>query len=283
MNYRKISIIMLVALLGTGLALVSLRTKAQSKVSGQSLVEAQSGRATNGDQKQFRAGMLIPEAQSAFKALGDRLAQPGKERVVLSGVLQTSEARQQVPVTLISELPRRLRLTMQEGAGQRSLVFDGQGAMSTAGSLSQSDVVMLETLVYDTAESFFLGQMQDNDARFLGSNFRLHDGSAADYSGPLYAIYQVTENIKTDNSPHRQSKFYYFNSSTHLLELVRYTEKRGGTNIEVEIQIGDWQSDQQQQVARRITRLENKAPVLRLILESAQFVPQAEDGAFSVR
>ena len=65
------------------------------------------------------------------------------------------------------------------------------GEVISEQSLSGDDQETIETLVFDSADNFFLGQMQGVATRMLGSRFRLDDGTTANYAGPFYDIYQI--------------------------------------------------------------------------------------------
>ena len=267
------------ALVISALTLLLVRTNAAKTVNktNAALLTQQS---VERDTLHIRPGRILPQLHVALRALGDRLEQPSKERLTVIGVLRQDESPP-APFTLISELPGQARLTLQNGIGQRTFTFDGQSVVSSDGSLNQRDFATLETLVYDTAERFFVGQMASTTPRALGINFRADDGTAPNYTGPFYDIYQVTDNIKTDPTLRRQNKLYCFNSATQLLERVRYTEIRSGKPVRVEVQIDDWRPDQNQQIPRRITRLENDVPVLTLTIASTVVGSKLEDGTFA--
>lgn len=285
MRYKRLSVLIAIpVVVTTDYALVSSRTNSarlkrikSDPVAASAFLQNQVSASVAATH--FRSGRILPQLHFALKALGDRLEQAGKERLTVIGVLRQGES-QPVPFTLVSELPGRARLTLQNGIGQRTFVFDGERALGSDGSLNQRDLATLETLIYDTAERFFMGQMSETVPRALGSNFRADDGATPNYTGPFYDIYQVTDNIKTGPALRRQNKLYCFNSATQLLERVRYTEMRSGRSVEVEVQFDDWRSDQNQRVARRITRLENNAPVLTLTITSAVVGPQVQDRIF---
>ena len=105
--------------------------------------------------------------------------------------------------------------------------------------------------------------------RFLGSRFRLDDGSSVDYSGPYYDVYKVADQVKTSPDEREQLKLYYFNSETLLLERVTYELTRNGSTVKVEERLGDWTREQGQQVARRIERFENGESVFVLTIGAA--------------
>ena len=73
---------------------------------------------------------------------------------------------------------------------------------------------------------------------FLGSRFRLDDGSPADYNGPYYDVYKVSEQTDYRVGSAEQLKLYYFNSETLLLERVIYEIDRNGATVKVEERLG---------------------------------------------
>jgi hypothetical protein len=227
-----------------------------------------------------RRGLLSPKLVWHLKALGDRLEKPGLERVSITGTLSRSEDTQAEEVVAVLEFPERLRLTTQKGIQTRIITFNGEQAKSGGNPLNSGEQDLIETLVYGTAEHFFMTQMQRQATRFLGARFRMDDGSAANYSGPYYDIYQVADQVKTSIRRKEEEKLYYFNSDTLLLERVSYRINRDGAEVKVEEIIRDWQKEQGQQVARRIERFENGKSVFVLTVRLAGLGPHVDDGIF---
>jgi hypothetical protein len=184
-------------------------------------------------------------------------------------------------VDAVLEFPDRLRLTIQKGAENRVITFDGEQAKAAGNNLDTAERDLLETLVYGTAEHFFTTQMQGMATRLLGSRFRLDDGSSAGYSGPYYDVYKIADRVKTSTDQREQLKLYYFNSDTLLLERVVYEITRNGSVVKVEERIGDWTKEQGQQVARRVERFENGESVFVLTVNTAGLRSRVTDGAFA--
>ena len=224
-------------------------------------------------------GRLITPMRWQLDALGDRLEKPGRERVTLQGNVIFAGASQHLPITLVWELPGRLFIALQRGADQRTLTFDGEKVIGNR-QIDSPEHVLLETLFYDGAERFFTSQMGEATSRHLGSNFRTDDGTTADYAGPFYDIYQLTDTLRTGSEVRRQSKLYLFNSQTKLLEYVRYTLMRDGQAVNVEVQMTDWRRVQGQQVPRRIKRLENGSSVFDLTITTVAHGPRLADEIF---
>jgi hypothetical protein len=222
-----------------------------------------------------RRAQLSPRLALNLSALGNRLEQPGKERLILMGTLRLAgEEKREFAAFL--EFPDKLRLSFA-GPKERVLIFDGQ--QTKALLTAAADLDLIETLVYDSAEHFFAAQMQGNATRFLGSRFRTDDGANPDYSGPYFDVYKIADQVKASGQE-RPAKLYYFNSDTLLLERVSYLSNRGDAEISVETRLSDWRETNGQQVPRRIERLENGKPVFVVTLWSAAVAHRADDGMF---
>jgi hypothetical protein len=140
---------------------------------------------------------------------------------------------------------------------------------------------LIETLVYGSAEHFFNTQMEGQATRFLGSRFRLDDGSSPNYEGPYYDVYKVAAQVNIGTEHTERLKLYYFNSETLLLERVSYEIARNGSTVKVEERLGGWTNEQGQQVARRIERFENGESVFVITMRSAGLSARADDGLFN--
>ena len=208
-----------------------------------------------------RRGNLSPELNWYLNALGDRLEEPGRRGLSVTGTLSRANSQAE-EVTAVWEFPDRLRLTMQKGNQARVIAFDGEQVKAAGNPLDEAEQDLIETLVYGSAEHFFDTQMEGMATRFLGSRFRLDDGSSADYSGPYYDVYKIADTGKDLGRWREQLRLYYFNSDTLLLERVTYEITRNGATIKVEERLGDWTREQGQQVARRIERFENASRCL---------------------
>ena len=227
-----------------------------------------------------RPSALTPKLVWNLKAMGDRLERPGKERLSLTGTLARSNDSQAEEMAAVWEFPDRLRVARQKGIQARVIIFDEDQAKAADNQLDTAEQDLLETLVYGTADHFFATQLQGMATRFLGSRFRLDDGSSADYSGPYYDVYKVADSVMTSAERSERLKLYYFNSDTLLLERVTYEITRDGSTVKVEERLGDWTTEQGQQVARRIERFENGESVFVFTVRTAHFSARADDGVF---
>ena len=223
---------------------------------------------------------LRPRLHHLLNSIGDRLEKPGNERRVMIGTLRRQNDSQLMPFRLYLELPYHMRLE-EQGAQPRVTGFDGSSGWALGSILSDADQNMIETLIFDSADHFFLGQTQGLANRALGSRFRLDDGTDANYAGPFYDIYQVMDRLGTGSTVRQQPKLFYFNSDTQLLERVRYRIERNGAAVNVETRITDWKRVNNQRVPCTITRLEDDKPALTITIASTVIGPRVADGAFN--
>jgi hypothetical protein len=226
-----------------------------------------------------RRGRLRPQLHAVLSALGDRLEKPGKERLTLNGTITKAESQQAIPVKVVREFPGKLRLEEQINGQTRVTVFNSNGAQRSGDALNRRDEDLIEMLTHDSAEHFLIVQLGGAATRFLGPRFRLDDGTATDYEGPFYDLYETSEMIKVGSEVRRQTKVYYFNSDTHLLERVRY--RLADSLTEVEVRLNNWREVQGQKLPGEIVRLENDAPVLTFTITSTGIGPRTADGIFN--
>ena len=227
-------------------------------------------------------------AGRVLEIMGDRLQVAGKERLDLVGVL-TRAGQSAVAVHILWEFPGKVRLEKRLGdepdpKKDELLVYDGSGNLDKrGGTASLSDQDLIEMLVHDSVEGFFIGQLEGFATRFLGSRYHRVDaeGNAV---GPDYDIYEVINEVRLLRRPLRQRKLYYFNSDTALLERVRYrlAAERGRGEVEVSVEVSDWGEVYGQLIPGTVVRTENGVEVVRLEIREAGIGAAAEDGSFSL-
>jgi len=276
----KLSLALSVAIVAITLATLSARAW-RTKAGGAAKKKSAAVQlAPAGDGDYVRRERLQPGLRRLFDVVGDRLAKPGNERMVMIGTLTRQNDSRPAPFRLFLELPHRMRLE-EQGAESHVTGFNGNSGWASGGSLSDADQDAIETLIFDSADHFFLGQTQGLAIRALGSHFRLDDGASANYAGPFYDVYEVMDYVGTGSEERQQPKLFYFNSDTQLLQRVRYQIQRDGAAVNVEIQIADWKRLNNQQIPSAITRLEDDKPVLTVTIASASIGPRAADGMFN--
>lgn len=215
-----------------------------------------------------RPSSLPPKLRWNLNALGDRLEHRGKEQLVIRGTLTRSGAAAAMPVTLNLEPANRMTVKTKSGIQEQTITFDG--TQSSAPAVADADRSLIETLVFDTAESFFVQQMKGAATRCLGYRFRQNEQST---EGPFHDIYAVMpiDGLLEDR---QGAKLFFFNSETLVLDRVTYQ-----TTSRVEVRFSNWQETNGQKIARRIERLENGVSVMTLTIHELNVGPSSQSEA----
>lgn len=228
--------------------------------------------------------------REALKKLGDRLEKPGKERIVLSGAISRPHlSGVENPFRLILELPNRLRLEEQENGKAKVTVFDGNELRKIGEALKDSDKSEIYSLIYDSADQFFIGQSERPLPRFLGFGFKINNLGLGTSATDTHDVYQLSGlgnigalgNINRDSNQHHY-KLFHFNSKTLLLEGVTYQQSSNGAPVQVAVVLSNWRKVGDQQIPGLITRREDGKPVLLLKINSATINKKENDGIFAV-
>ena len=239
-------------------------------------------------------GYIGPEkvpfgAGRPLEIMGDRLRVVGKERLDLLGVL-TRSGQDPVGVRILWEFPGKVRIEKRlEGeetdpAKDDVLVYDGAGNLrKRGGTAALADQDLIEMLVHDTVEGFFIGQIEGFATRFLGSRYHKVDESGNPV-GADYDIYEVVNEVRVPGRPLSQRKLYYFDSDTALLGRVRYqlSAERGRGPVEVRVEVRSWGEVFGQLIPTLTVRYEDGVEVVRLEIREAGIAAAADDGSFSL-
>ncbi|HEU4388193.1 MAG TPA: hypothetical protein VFV34_10370 [Blastocatellia bacterium] len=224
-------------------------------------------------------GMLASRLHTSFMAVGNRLNRPGLERQTLVGTILVKGDSQASPFSLIWELPGRARFTEQRGTTTRVLVFDGQNVKTSDNQFDSRSRTILELLVFDSIEHFFIAQASGAAAtRFQGSRFRAEDK----LENTPYDVVEVAEDIGFQANARRSTRTYYFNSDAHLLDRISYQDQLNGSSTDVDVKFSDWRALGGERIAHRIERLENGTAGLTLSISSVVVGPRRDDGAFDL-
>ena len=260
------------------------------------LLAAAGGLAGSPDALQGQQGYVGPGdvpfgANRPLRVMGDRLTVAGKERLDLIGVLARS-GQSPTGVRILWEYPGKVRIekrletggVIQDPAKQDVLVYDGAGNLGKSrGTAALSDQDLVEMLVHDSVEGFFIGQVEGFATRFLGSRYHRIDAEG-NPAGPDYDIYEVINLVRVPGRPLRQRKLYYFNSDTALLERVRYqlAAARGRGSVQVRVEVGNWSEVYRQMIPGLMVRHEDGVEVVRLQIKQAGIAAAAKDGSFTL-
>ncbi|HKO44156.1 MAG TPA: hypothetical protein VJU84_12845 [Pyrinomonadaceae bacterium] len=249
---RFFFVILIFIIFVTGVAAVIASRRVSSSKKNPPPVVAQSRTPVHtGYPDRIHASRLRPQVRVLLGALGSRLSERGKERVTRAGTLTHGSASQ--PIVVVHEFPNRFSVTGNKGV---LVSFDARARAGVSGDAETR--ALLESVFYDSAESFFIAQWRGAATRFLGARANAVESG----DGPVYDIYEVIDEAASRGAGQPTTKRYFFNSDTQLLEIVRYQNERDGQSISVETRFGDWRKIDGQHVPGSVTRLENGRVVL---------------------
>jgi hypothetical protein len=205
------------------------------------------------------------------KVLGNRLLQPGNERVAQVGTLVTAGA-QPVPLTVTYEISGKARIDLPD----RSIGYDGTNTWASKGAVAQEDLELLEALVNDSPEYLFMGQAQHLVTRYYGPAFRFDDGKAKNYTGPYYDVHEVVDSVI--GTKQTQVRIYCINSQTYTLERVQQDTLRSAKKVRIETVLGAWKYFGGQQFPTSVTRTQDGQQLFSLTITNATTGPSLPDG-----
>jgi hypothetical protein len=217
----------------------------------------------------------------ALDVLGDRFEGPAKGRSILTGTLTRYVESQQLTsqLTIVRELPDKIRFDEISGSGQRTLGHDGSRSWARGQASTTEEVALTELLVCDSVEHLISGQAMGDATLHLGDMFRTDDGSNANYAGSFYDIIRVEDSFTSQDGTRRGPTLYYFNSRTGLPEKIVY--ERPDRTAKVEVEFGDWMIVAGQQIPASTTWKESGKLVRRLSINKVLLAPIADDGTFN--
>jgi hypothetical protein len=195
----------------------------------------------------LKLGTLPPDVRLYADAVGSRLTASGLEQTTIAGTYK--DANGSVPLTLVWQNPGKVQVTL----GTSVLTYAGAAAGVT-GARSAAYDDLLETLTDDYPDAFFFN-VGASGYRFLGAMYRMDGGKAPVYTGPYYDICEKVGTVPSKKSVNQ--KFYFFDSTTHLLHLVRYQDGAGPSAPQVAVEFSDWKRINGQETPGTITRIVN--------------------------
>jgi hypothetical protein len=170
----------------------------------------------------------IPAALEPYViAVGRRIWRPGEERVVLDGQFADSSGVSAARVTM--QLPGLVRLDGVRDDGS-AILFDGADARAGGFALNQADQLVLDAFAVDSIEAA-VGRVSHGAAfDLLGRDLTFGlEGARAAAGGP-WDVAEITGPLDTEPGHPVETRRYYFNTHTRLLESVRHLA--GGVWVE---------------------------------------------------
>jgi hypothetical protein len=200
-----------------------------------------------------------------LNALGARVKGKGREKTVFDG--EYFESGKSCVTRVVLQLPRMARLEGFKGANS-VLAFDGKSKKSAT---DRRDDALLDTFLIDTAEGMFASVQELSSFRPLGLAFKPDPRKFPNYSGPEYDIYDVNT-ARLGNSG-LQSRRYYFDSKTQLLQKTAYTDTSVSPPVKIETRFLTWGNKDGSAYPACFERYENGKRVFSFIATSIESAP----------
>lgn len=209
---------------------------------------------------------------------GDRLTKPGKERLVVTGTLTSNGGS--ASARIIWELPGKFRFE-EIRAGGATVVFDGAQHRSSKGAITADEMNRLEALFEDTAESFLLAVHGGERFRLIGRGFMLAAEYDRNYQGPFLDLFELVTDTRARGEKVSRRKFYYFDSTTGALLLVRYIMRPQNQDVDVLTKLENHRLVNGALLPTRLIRIDNGSEVLRFEHATAALAGRVADSAFT--
>jgi hypothetical protein len=183
------------------------------------------------------------------------------------------------PAKLVWEIPGSIRFDRNGGAAS-ALVFNNKNGLANAASVTEVDAGILESLLDDSVEAFLYGFTKGRAYRFLGGRFRVAGGTALESTGASFDIYESVAPVEALNGAVRRRKLFYIDSLTQLPARTTYVITRGGQEVTVSTEFGNWSAQNGQSFPGQIVRKENGIVVFSYVINTAAVGSSVSDGLF---
>jgi hypothetical protein len=167
--------------------------------------------------KKLRNLALQPEAAAVNRRLGNRFKSANVPSN-LTGQLILGNDRQ--PITIIRSQRDYGEKVEVRLAGRKFTWSDSEGIKGTIDSPTESERLVVERLVFDSADQFVLAQLRGASYQTIVRNLRPTD-AGDDYAGPLWTMVRVEDPQTVESgSPKSPWRIYYINSQNGLIDRV---------------------------------------------------------------
>jgi hypothetical protein len=196
------------------------------------------------------------------RAVGDRMARPGKEATLLEGQLLGLGTPMKVQV--LHQLSGMVRIDGLSKGGP--LTFDGNTPRGLSGPVDQS---LLEAFVMDSVEGMIHAARTGAHVRLIGRGFGPDPRINREYEGVRYDIYEVIAPDRSRQDRKLTMKRYYFDSSTGLLLSTRYSDQSYSPPLKVETRFSNWDQGNGSAYPKRIEHFENGNLIFSFVVSTA--------------
>ena len=207
---------------------------------------------------------LRPETMRVSRKLGNRFAATRRDSSVLSGTLLTNKGQTAITITRNqSDAGEAVEIALTNEPG--ILTWNQiDGAKSSVTTLNEEQRLLIERLVFDSADYFVLTQLRGASYQAVARNVRPDEAEfSADYKGPLWDIVRVDDPQKDpQKKPVSSWRLFYINSKTDLIDKIVF-EQRGER---IEATLSDWTVVAGEQVPSHVTWITGTKTLMELSL-----------------
>jgi len=218
-----------------------------------------------------------------LQAMGDRLAVPGNERLMMTGTVTLAD-RSTTNAVVTLELPDHVRY--EQASPHHVVVYDGTQVQTNSGPPVTADINLVESFALDGVERFLVGQSQRIAFRALGHHLRLVESLSKSKGrivpvGPstLCDAYQTMEVDRFAPGTPLKPKSYCFEEGSGLLASTHYLN--AGATTKVHTTWSGWSKTGHNQIPGQIARYENGGAVFTFTVRNGVVSPLQNDGIFS--
>ena len=245
MSFKNKAILLCAVLLATGCAASAfLLTRASTRTRVQTTH-------IEGQRRHPRQLSIRPEAGNMGRRLGNRFDPLARNSSVLGGVLFIGESEKAVTIrrnqTDTGEIVE-IGLAAEPAFLQWN---ETDGPKSSLNTLTEVQRVLIERLVFDSADYFVLAQLRGASYYTIARNVRLDEvGGSDNYNAPLYDIVRVDDSEEdVQKKPFSSWRLFYIDSQTGLIEKI-VSEQKGEP---IEAIFSDWTTVAGERVPARVT------------------------------
>lgn len=190
------------------------------------------------EQRPARNLALRPEAMKMSRRLGKRFDPSTHTSSVLGGILFVGERQNTLTITR-NQTDTGEAVEIAFAAEPVVLKWnETDGPKTSLNGLTESQRVLIERLVFDSADYFVLAQLRGASYYTVARNVRPEEvGDSDNYNGPLWDIVRVDDSEKNlQKKPINSWRLFYINSQTGLIEKI-VSEAKGER---IETLFSDW-------------------------------------------
>jgi len=170
-------------------------------------------------ERNLRNLSLQPEALQVSRRLGARFTAAARGSCIATGNLSVGP-NQQI-VTIVRQQTENGESVVIE-LGGRMLTWSAGEAIKGSSSLTETERLLAERLVFDSPDQFVLAQLRGASYFTVARNVRPAD-AGDDYTGPLWTMVRIDEPQQNENSRLLSPwRIYYINAQTGLPDRIEY-------------------------------------------------------------